>query len=115
MKGRDTMRREEFDVQQLMYEQTKLKLDNTNELNEGKNYRAYHVSVLTKYLPQWIEYKGNRIYSNNLELDNKQIFIQDNVRRIQDYYYINDMFDYLGINKKIIVGDYEDTCYIEIK
>ena len=35
------MQRDEFDVQQLMYDQTKLKLDSENEINEGKNFREY--------------------------------------------------------------------------
>ena len=38
---RYVMQRDEFDVQQLMYDQTKLKLDSENEINEGKNFREY--------------------------------------------------------------------------
>lgn len=69
-------------------------------------------SSTSSYTPMWIEYDGIKIYNHDEQNDYEE---KDGIRYYQEYICLNDVFEKLGIDKEIYIGEYDGFAYIEFK
>lgn len=69
------------------------------------------------YTPMWWEVNGRRLYSLNEKMaETKDGFqVQDGIRYCNSYVCVNDVLKYFGIEKEIVLGEYEGYPYLELR
>lgn len=75
------------------------------------NEETEWISLTESFTPCWVEINGTKFY--NLRSDGSKYQVQNGVRYLDGKPCLNDIFEIAGINKKIVIGEYEGLTYVE--